>query len=1010
MPPIERGRRLLECMPSVIGAAQWDARRFENEGRSLWKSLRVGILDAGRDPKVLDTVEEASVVAAWDFMLRILESSPSSGRQILECVAIVSQSGIWLLGFTKVKMPCRLALWRVTPSKRSSGPGPAQVFSSLLSRLWKGGQESLVWDDIFQPVDSVLANRQFIDDLMRLMNEEQRKSFTTESAVGRAVTSAAVADDTKAAEETTDGVSSKTPTCEQANEMVIGMTDEVTDEQLSGKEVVQRLTAAAVDAMEVASVCIDNYFHQSSFTSLRNFNIARENVLELRKLSNRLDNLKARLFFFGPCYAGRTSLVAAMANFPLRGDAARTALTTEWHHSPSTAFPRLTMPLQLNELLQEWETSLTPRLGADDACPTQSTALPCSAEGVDGVNELLKRMNNIVWSGMKQGIISDEHYRLLLAHPEMALTIHTDFGNSITNSDADTDQLGELILVDSVSPDGKLYDNSLISQMLRTQAKQSDGMVLVVDASKRPSASDFPSLLLLLKALQADGCLTAENLWIVGNCIDKLPGYSLPEAGRRSFVSAIRFSLQEAFTGLLHNDTYTGEQRESCLAAASRLGVLGIYGKWKMHSLFGKKSNSPITSTIMASLQEQPWFAEICSLLYGVHWPAAASLRNMTVKAWDREMKALVEMGQIKNSVSPCILGRAWTSMLPRSIDLALLQLKAMIRDYMAEVKALTGPCDQQSLISDRTSELRAVFVTFLADVESKIVSATTELPGEDECCTTRLETTMPSEDSVTFEDVSNQPVLEFLRNTSEGALKEWNDQYNSSRTQAYQSTLEALEKWYRTVQHFLRKSRANAITRRRVSATFSAVYGQLDDDCHPCYLEEGKLKELILATARQEVHMTKNPSLFNRGNKVYSLERSAVEKFLRALYSLWFGRVRQALTSNFIDPIKRNFEAISSILQDASGVVASGSGDIDSNFSFVATLEPTLQDIMEFQLYAEGGEHSDAPGKQEREQVDAILSRVSEAVEAAKGLKCYRETVSEEESSIPVKGGWLPW
>ncbi|KAF4680656.1 hypothetical protein FOZ60_013142 [Perkinsus olseni] len=999
---VERGRRLRECLPAVAAAVDWDERTFENEGQSLWKCLRVGILDAGKDPRVLDEIEDAAVNAAWEFILKIMERSPRSGRQVLECVAILSHSVPWLHGFARVTSPSRLALWRIAPGKRPSPADPAQVMHRLVSGLRAVGEKSPSWDDLLRPLDSVLANRHFLDQLVDCMSSDERAQFTTECRIGRfVVRGSSFSDDEVASEGAVEGASDGSPSVSGHR-----MAERPGVDVVSDKDIVQTLITSTAEAMEVASVCLDNYFQLDGISPQCDVNnIARQCLQDLRRLSARLDNLKARLLFFGPCQTGRTSLVAAMAGFPMEPVDTRTALTTEWHHSPSLAVPRITMPLQLNEHLQEWEASLmTSRLDEGDD-PLLRVPLPCSAEGVEAVNALLQRVNGAVWAAREKGIITDQQARLL-THPEMALSIFTDFGH-LAATTPDGDRPGELILVDASSPDGKLFDAGSMSQMLRVQAKQSNGMILVVDASRHPTAADFPSLINLLRSFESDGCLRAEDLWIVGNCVDRLPDFNLPDDGRAACETAVRSSLREVFAPVLAVESRMESDNAKCLVASARLASLGVYGKWKMHTLFGhgrKKSSDVINTTAMMELGKDTWFANIASVLYGIHW--AASLRGMPLKAWDKEMRVLMSHGRVQGLVASSILGPACTSMMQRSVELTLHQLRAIIGDFTEEISALSGGNvdDQRETDSHKLDQLRAVFATFLADVENRVAAAFLELPGEEESCEEVIQEAMKSDELIRFEDMSSQPVLEYLRRVSEQAVEEWNGAYTVCANQAYKSTVTALEKWTRTVGHHLRRSRADGALRKRVAERLSSLHDRISDGPFECIPPENEWKDIILATVKKDVSVAKQPSLFSRA-KVFELHRPAVDRFLRAFHALWSAQVKAESSTNFINPIKHNFEEICEVLRLPPSSLGGESPDGSTDFAFVPVLSRALDKLKNFHLgMGDDGPDSMRLGKQRCEGVQA---EVSEAVEAVKEMDCYHRR--EGGGVIPSKS-WFPW
>ncbi|KAF4681482.1 hypothetical protein FOZ60_012064 [Perkinsus olseni] len=999
---VERGRRLRECLPAVAAAVDWDERTFENEGQSLWKCLRVGILDAGKDPRVLDEIEDAAVNAAWEFILKIMERSPRSGRQVLECVAILSTSSSWLRGFARVSLPSRLALWRIAPGKRPSPADPAQVMHRLVSGLRAVGEKSPSWDDLLRPLDSVLANRHFLDQLVDCMSSDERAQFTTECRIGRfVVRGSSFSDDEVASEGAVEGASDGSP-CVSGHRMAERPGVDV----VSDKDIVQTLINSTVEAMEVASVCLDNYFQLDGISPQCDVNnIARQCLQDLRRLSARLDNLKARLLFFGPCQTGRTSLVAAMAGFPMEPVDTRTALTTEWHHSPSLAVPRITMPLQLNEHLQEWEASLmTSRLDEEDD-PLLRVPLPCSAEGVEAVNALLQRVNGIVWAGREKGIITDQQARLL-THPEMALSIFTDFGHPAATT-SDGDRPGELILVDASSPDGKLFDAGSMSQMLRVQAKQSNGMILVVDASRHPTAADFPSLINLLRSFQTDGCLRAEDLWIVGNCVDRLPDFHLPDDGRAACEAAVRSSLREVFAPVLAVESRMESDNEKCLVASARLASLGVYGQWKMHTLFGhgrKKSSDAINTTAMMELGKDTWFANIASVLYGIHW--AASLRGMPLKAWDKEMRVLMSHGRVQGPVASSILGPACTAMMQRSVELTLHQLRAIIGDLTEEISAVSGGNvdDQQGADSHKLDQLRAVFATFLTDVENRVAAAFLELPGEEESCEEVIQGAMKSDELIRFEDVSSQPVLEYLRRVSEQAVEEWNGAYTVCANQAYKSTVTALEKWTRTVGHHLRRSRADGALRKRVAERLSSLHNRISDGPFECIPPENKWKDIILATVKKDVSVAKQQSLFNRA-KVFELHRPAVDRFLRAFHALWSAQVKAESSTNFINPIKHNFEEICEVLRSPPSSLGGESPDGSTDFAFVPVLSRAFDKLKDFDL-GMGDDGRDSM-RLDKQRCEGLQAEVSEAVEAVKEMDCYH---SKEPGGVIPSKSWFPW
>ncbi|EER20303.1 myosin F, putative [Perkinsus marinus ATCC 50983] len=242
----KRARRLRECLPTVLAAESWDERTFENEGQSLWKCLRVGILDAARDSAILDEIDDAEVDGAWEFMLTIFDRCPRSSRQVLECVAIVIQSASWLHGFARTRLPCRLVLWRVKPSKRPSKmEGPPQVLYRLVSGLRAVGETSPTWDDLLQPEESVLANCHFVNALAACMTSDDRAEFIAQSKVARVVLrSSLTGDDNVVVEEPVD-----------ADGMLSSASNHEANEdcaEADRKDRVQRLIDATSEAVETA--------------------------------------------------------------------------------------------------------------------------------------------------------------------------------------------------------------------------------------------------------------------------------------------------------------------------------------------------------------------------------------------------------------------------------------------------------------------------------------------------------------------------------------------------------------------------------------------------------------------------------------------------------------------------------------------------------------------------------------------------------------------------------------
>ncbi|EEQ98425.1 hypothetical protein Pmar_PMAR027122 [Perkinsus marinus ATCC 50983] len=96
----------------------------------------------------------------------------------------------------------------------------------------------------------------------------------------------------------------------------------------------------------------------------------------------------------------------------------------------------------------------------------------------------------------------------------------------------------------------------------------------------------------------------------------------------------------------------------------------------------------------------------------------------------------------------------------------------------------------------------------------------------------------------------------------------------------------------------------------KRIAEKLTALDDQIPDGPFECSPPEPAWRDMLVATVKQHVVVSKQPSLFNR-TKVYELHRSAVEEFLRAFYVLWSTTVKAELLGNFIQPIKNNFEEV---------------------------------------------------------------------------------------------------
>lgn len=933
-PKGDRLKRLREALPQVSDAVN-SHKVFTDDAPRIWNNLRRGLNDVRKEPELLDSLDdERTVDLVWEFMLSLMVASPKFARQIMDAVAVLAASPPWAASFARAPQKGRLALWKL-----AKGPGNTVCPVDLTLQLIRLAGVSV---DELLPADEVVSNApDFTEELLSqacALSAEERTRFEDSQLYRRW---------REVAGSTTDARTPSSEPSQQMSQEDLGfgsLTDanraQVESIEAAGRsgndgrpgcrqEVVENLLDVTAEALDCAAKCLEPMM--SGYTGEQNLAVnAKSKVLELRR---RLSDLHARFAVLGPCQAGKTSLTHALVGFAALPPAIPSMVTTEWVHVPSLAVPRLSMPEALAELLQSWAerlhavNSVEARLaaaaaaGADaessagaaaasdapeagdstptggrspgfrpparrPAPPTLSAQQPLghTVEGLDAVADALERIHGTVLRGRRTGLIPQPEMEKL-SRPLMSLKVEVAFSH-LGDLETDLTDTGQLSLIDLPSPDNELWDRQDITNLMKRCLSEADGALVVVDASRFEAPLWLADL--LRDSTVQERVLRKEDAWIVANHIDQIPEFFCQD-GMADVCSRVREQQHKNYLGVIVGEDHV-------IPTAARLSLLAIYGLQQV--------TTQLSPHLLSKLDHKPWFAQVCSFLFGFHW--AGKVRHMERSKWRQAMRELQLLGHVTGPLANSVLKTAYVKMLPRSVARVMFDLVQLIDQFTTTMNGLEGGAGSAGIDVEK---FEVVFQTYFGDVGKKAIAALVPyVPSTKDVQETASQRTRDGEKVWDGPDAATQNEY-FFKNLASEMIQMWLGQFQEGMKKSVEEVEGAHSKWQRSIDHYLMQDKVNAETRRKVlldSKNLHLDYTRGVDLFSP--LRDADRDRLVAKhAAKVDCHTSKK--LFQKARRTYIVAPADVYGFLEELRKEWVKACDDEVQKRCLEPIKRNFD-----------------------------------------------------------------------------------------------------
>lgn len=937
-----RAKRLQEALPRVSEAVQ-DIKVFKEDCPKVWNDFRRGLNDLKKESNQLEQIElpEACIRDTWEFILALMDAYPKFSRQILDAVSILLCAPSWAEGWKLAKGKKRLALWKLSPSSGGT-TSPVDVTLELL----KCGAAV---DDLL-PANEVIENGTgFLEALFTRANathSEVCKQLET-SSLGQAWKQAQEARSCTKTEDPTPthgssscSISTSFGDMEQANRAQVASFEEIVKQDKRPgcqKDVVDSLLDVSIEAFDCAAACLQPML--SGYAGEQNIAAsAKAQTLEFRR---RLSDLHAKLVVMGPCQSGKTSLVYALAGFATLPPATPSMVTTQWVHTPNLAVPRLSIPMVLAEVLETWEKQAhttasgikdeTEQPIPDDTVPP--TALPQTVEGTDAVAEALERINKIVYFGRRQGSIG-KHDLEKLSRPSMSISIELAF-TPLANLDERLADTGTLSLVDVPSPDSdSLWDRQDLANLLKRSLHEADGALVVVDASRHEVPRWFADL--LRESFVQERLLRRDDAWIVANRIDQIPEFLFFQDG----LADVRRRVKEQQHRNFHDVIAT---QNHVIPTAARLSVLAVYGL--------RQVTQQLEPQLLAELSRQPWFAQLCFFLHGVHWHK--EVKMMELYKWRQSMRELQLLGQVTGDLATSVLEMAYVKMLPRSAGRVMFDLAKLISDFVASLQCLEGGAT--IIDSEMCKQMSGIFEKYFTDAQTKVIGALHQQGPVETAVFQFASSKCNAEFTIDGADAAELNEKYFTLLARE-ALGTWQPIFQEAVVSCCNEAARLHEKWQRSIDKLLMTGGVDAVTKQKVLLN-SQKLDLLTTTDGRTPLQDAE-RDRLVQDYSDKVPVAVTKQLFSWTKKSFLITPDVVCSFLVELCDSWRQASEIQIFRRCLEPVQRNFNNMMHSIEEHNALQLKRPQKGTFDFTFARRLSEILPKVASFN--AQEGETPD--------------------------------------------------
>eukprot|EP00439_Symbiodinium_sp_Y106_P055095 s1562_g7.t1 len=346
----------------------------------------------------------------------------------------------------------------------------------------------------------------------------------------------------------------------------------------------------------------------------------------------------------------------------------------------------------LAKLLGAWAAKLVASPESSELeGPSPLAAKGEAVEGIDAVAGALEAVHRTIHRCRTLGIVSAEELAAL-CRPALYLQVEVAF-SPLADLEGELTDTGLLSLVDLPSPDTEtLWETQDAQALCRAALREADGALVVIDASKYEVPQWMGGLLREAFA-QETGGLRRDDAWIVANRIDQLPEFFCKD-GPKDVCKKVS---QRQYRN--HKDVIVSE--DHVIPISARLSLLAMYGR--------EKVREPLSAQLVARFDRQPWFAQLCSLIFGIQW--MSKVQDLEQTKWRNSMRELHLMGQVTGPLATSVLKTAYVKMLPHSVERVMLELSLLVSSFCSALHNLDGTSatinDLQAVPPDCQFQLR---------------------------------------------------------------------------------------------------------------------------------------------------------------------------------------------------------------------------------------------------------------------------------------------------------------
>mmetsp|Transcript_38132 Transcript_38132/g.89384 ORF Transcript_38132/g.89384 Transcript_38132/m.89384 type:complete len:1013 (-) Transcript_38132:23-3061(-) len=979
LPPLveqDRARRLREALPRVEEAVQSE-RVFSMDHPGIWNDLRRGVTDLQKDPGQLESLQVENQAAriddVWEFILSLMSNSVKYARQILDITAILLSSTTWAEGFLRAKNKRRLALWKLSV-RAGAENSPVDLTLSLL-------RFGVSAEDLLPATETIGNSSLFMEELLTRsceLGDKERKrlqdcSLTQAWHVFQAKpasqllsengTNGSLADDTL--RRLSGDLSELTRANEAQAETIAAQGGSSSSRPGSKKDVVENLLSVTGEALEVAAGCLRPIL--VGYEGEPNIALtAKAKVLDFRR---RLMDLTAELVVIGPCQAGKTSLMYALAGFASIPPSCPSMVITKWVHSPNLAVPCLSIPEALATLLRTWASQVEtsghwPGRGWASIKP-KPWEEGVVVEGIVAVAEALECIHQVIHLGRINSLIPRQALQRL-AKPGMNIVVEVAF-QALENLEESLTDVGTFSMTDLPSPDTDLlWDMQDISTLMRRSLQEADGVLVVVDSARYEVPRWF--LDMLRDACAQDRRVRRDDVWIVANRIDQIPEFYCKD-GMTDVIAMVKDKLWKNYSDIVLSP-------DRVIPAASRLSLLALCGVRQVAS-------ASLSPEELHRLAGEAWFAQVCAFLFGVHW--YRKVRTMDKGAWKKSMEELQLLGQVTGPLAGSVLKTAYVKMLPIAVARVMSDLSHLVSNFVSALRALDQAGSSKPV---QVELLRAVFQQYVEDVRLRIErSLARNVPTESDVKDLAAEKYVPS---LVFDDAYSSETSEmYFMSLAREVNTQWQDHYLKAVEECCAEVNQAHQKWQRSVDFHLTKLGLDVVTRQRVLLETQNL--QMVRTASGTPLLDGKVCDAIAAEHAKKVLTTNSKQLFQRTRSSYVVTPEAVLGFLAELHKEWVQACAAEVQRRCLQPQFQNFEEVVQNIEELNTFLAVGvrvrspSGDCSSrspqaksfDLSFVHELADVLPQITAF----ESKDTVEAIEEQEADLCNDVCDKVREVL-----------------------------